>query len=189
MIKGLPTLQTERLVIRPFELSDAKEVQRLAGDREIAATTINIPHPYEDGMAEQWIATHAARFDKGEAAEFAVCDREKGNLVGAIALLLKLDYERAEIGYWVGKPYWGVGYCTEAAREIIRYGFEQLGLNRIFGEFMAGNVASGRVMEKVGMKYEGRLRQHMKKWGEFQDMVVYSILKSEYEALREGHRR
>ena len=76
-----------------------------------------------------------------------------------------------------------------AAREIIRFGFEQLGLNRIFGEFMAGNVASGPVMEKVGMKYEGRLRQHMKKWGEFQDMIVYSILRSEFEAMQENYRR
>ena len=86
----------------------------------------------------------------------------------------------------MGKPYWGKGYCTEAAREIVRYGFDELGLNRIFGEYMAGNSASGRVMEKIGMEYEGRLRQHMMKWGEPQDMMVYSILKSEYQAMQKA---
>ncbi|MCD6327498.1 GNAT family N-acetyltransferase [bacterium] len=181
-----PTLTTERLILRPFELRDAPDVQRLAGTREIAETTINIPHPYEDGIAEAWIATHAERFENGGVVNFAICDREGDHLIGAISLFLKPHHERAEIGYWVGKPYWGKGYCTEAAREIVRYGFDELGLNRIFGEYMAGNSASGRVMEKIGMEYEGRLRQHMMKWGEPQDMMVYSILKSEYQAMQKA---
>ena len=142
-----PTLQTERLVLRPFELSDAAEVQRLVGEREIAATTINIPHPYEDGVAEKWIASHPERFAKGEVANFAICDRESGSLVGAITLFLSLENERAEIGYWIGRPYWGRGYCSEAAQAIVHYGFDERGLNRIFGEYMASNPASGRVME------------------------------------------
>lgn len=186
MTEKQPTLLTERLVIRPFAPSDAPEVQRLAGEREIAATTINIPHPYEDGLAEEWISKHAERFEKGEIADFAICDRIDGHLIGTITLFLSPENKRAEIGYWTGKPYWGKGYCTEAAREIVRFGFEHLGLNRVFGEYMAGNPASGRVMEKIGMKYEGRLRQHMKKWDEFQDMMVYSILRSEYVKMRKA---
>lgn len=179
-----PTLNTERLILRPFELADAPEVQRLAGEREIAATTINIPHPYEDGVAEKWIASHPERFQKGEVANFAICESESGKLIGAMTLFFNLEYERAEIGYWIGKPYWGKGYCSEAARAIVRYGFEQRGLNRIFGEYMASNPASGRVMEKIGMKCEGRLRQHVKKWGELEDMIVYSILKSEFRRMK-----
>ena len=180
MPNKLPSLHTDRLILRPFELSDAPEVQRLAGEREIAATTINIPHPYENGMAEEWISKHAERFQEGETADLAICDRGDGHLIGATTLFLKPEYDRAEIGYWIAKPYWGRGYCTEAARAMLRYGFEELGLNRIFAEYMGSNPASGRVMEKLGMKCEGRLRQHVKKWGEFQDMIVYSILESEY---------
>jgi len=181
-MSGLPTLHTERLILRPFVLSDAPEVQRLAGEREIAATTINIPHPYEDGVAEEWINKHAERFEKGEIADFAICDRENGHLIGATALFLSLSNERAELGYWVGKPYWGKGYCTEAAREMLRFGFEELDLNRIFAHYMGNNPASGRIMEKLGMKYEGCMRQHVKKWGELLDMIFYSIIKSEYRA-------
>ncbi|MBN1591920.1 MAG: GNAT family N-acetyltransferase [Candidatus Coatesbacteria bacterium] len=180
----LPTLRTERLVLRPFELTDALEVQRLAGDRQVAATTVNIPHPYKDGIAEAWIERHAEALDKGEAVHLAICLRDDGRLVGAIALFLRLEHNRAEIGYWVGKPYWGNGYCTEAAGEIIRYGFEELELSRIFAEYMAGNVASGRVLEKIGMKYEGRMRQHMIKWDLPQDMIVYGILKEDFAEMQ-----
>ncbi|MBN2209116.1 MAG: GNAT family N-acetyltransferase [Candidatus Coatesbacteria bacterium] len=184
MTEKQPTLLTERLVLRPFEASDAHEVQRLAGEREIAATTINIPHPYEDGVAEKWIASHPERFEKKEVVNFAICDRTNGHLIGAISLFFSPENQRAEIGYYIGKPHWGNGYCTEAAREMLRYAFEELGLNRIFGEYMAGNPASGRVMEKIGMKYEGCLRQHIKKWDEFQDMKVHSILKCEYRTTQ-----
>jgi len=84
------------------------------------------------------------------------------------------------MGYWIGKSYWGKGYCTEAARRLIKYGFEELKLNRIFAHFMTGNPASGRVMEKAGMIYEGHLRQHVKKWDVVQDLKIYAILKDEY---------
>ena len=72
-MKQCPTLHTQRLILRPFEMADARDVQRLAGDHAIADTTLNIPHPYEDGMAEQWIATHQPQFEAGEQANFRYC--------------------------------------------------------------------------------------------------------------------
>ena len=89
------------------------------------------------------------------------------------------EEKMAEIGYWIGKPYWSQGYCTEAAREVVRYGFEVLNLNRIQARHMTKNPASGRVMEKVGMKYEGRLRQSLLRWDQFEDVAIYSILRDE----------
>ena len=77
-------------------------------------------------------------------------------------------------------PYWKQGYCTEAARAVLRYGFETRGLNRIGARHLARNPASGRVMQKLGMHYEGTRRQHVLKWGVFEDIVLYAILKSEY---------
>lgn len=176
---GQPSLQTERLVLRPFRMSDAPEVQRLAGDREVASTTLMIPHPYTDGMAEDWIATHAEQFAAGLHAVFAVVRKADQQLLGAIGLSIKSEHARAEMGYWIGRPYWNQGYATEAAAALVRYGFEALGLNRVFAQHMDRNPASGRVMQKIGMQYEGRLRQHVQKWGVFEDVTLYSILRGD----------
>jgi len=177
-----PRFKTRRLLLRPFVLEDAPEVQRLAGDHDIAATTLTIPHPYEDGMAEEWIKSHLGQFKEGKLVNFAIVLRETNGLVGAIGLNIRNEHESAELGYWVGKPYWGNGYCTEAATAVIGFAFDRLKLNRVFAEHFAENSASGRVMEKAGMKYEGYLRQVVKKWGKFRDLKMYSILKSEYKS-------
>ena len=176
-----PTLATERLTLRRFTLDDAPRVQLLAGDKTIASTTLNIPHPYEDGMAEEWIGTHEKQRKAGKLENFAIVQKEDYLLVGAIGLVIKKEWDSAELGYWIGKPYWGKGYCTEAARAVLKYGFEELGLNRIHAHFMTQNPGSGKVMEKIGMKYEGHLRQAVKKWDEFQDLKAYAILKSEFD--------
>jgi ribosomal-protein-alanine N-acetyltransferase len=177
-----PELRTDRLLLRPFILADAPVVQRLAGDRDIASTTLSIPHPYEDGMAEQWINTLQEGFERGEFVNFAIVLLADGALIGAIGLSLNQAHENAELGYWIGKPYWGNGYCTEAARAVLHYGFTRLGLNRVAAHHLSRNPASGRVMEKIGMQYEGCERQRVKKWGVFEDVKMYAILKDEYES-------
>ncbi len=177
-----PTIETGRLILRPFTLADATDVQRLVGDRDIASTTINIPHPYEDGMAEEWIRAQEQKFERGESVGFAITHGKQGYLIGAIGLTLTSDHDRAEIGYWIGKPYWNQGHCTEAASSVLKYGFEILGLNRIYATHFSRNPASGRVMQKIGMKHEGHLRQHIKKWGHYEDFETYAILRSDYDA-------
>jgi RimJ/RimL family protein N-acetyltransferase len=175
-----PTLNSERLVLRPFTLADAADVQRLAGDKAIASTTLNIPHPYEDGMAEAWIGTHQEEFEGRKSVTFAVARAQDAALLGAISLFIGQQHQHAELGYWVGKPYWGNGYCTEAARAILDYGFQVLDLNRIYARHLARNPASGRVMIKTGLQYEGCMRQHVLKWDVFEDVKFYGILRSEY---------
>lgn len=180
-----PTIKTERLILRPFTLADAPEVQRLVGERDIASTTMHIPHPYEDGMAEEWIAAYQERFDRGEQVRFAITHREQDYLIGAIDLFaIDSQHDKAELGYWIGKPYWNQGYCTEAASALLKYGFETLELNRIYATHFSRNPASGRVMQKVGMKHEGCLRQYAKKWGIYEDFETYGILRSEYGTPR-----
>ena len=175
-----PAIETKRLRLSPFTLDDAGEVQRLASDRDIASTTLHMPHPYENGMAEQWISTHREKYEKGEEVNFAITHREKGFLIGAIGLNIIRQHERAELGYWIGKPYWNQGYCAEAGQAVLRYGLEALGLNRICAYHYKRNPASGRVLRKIGLKYEGCLKQHIKKWGKFEDCETYGILRSEY---------
>ena len=171
-----PTLKTARLLLRPFTLSDAADVQRLAGDRAVADTTERIPHPYEDGMAEAWISTHAERFRSLEECTFAVLLKDKHELVGAVGLTLTMAHHRGELGYWIGRDYWNRGYATEASRAVIDFGFSVLGLHRIQARHMTRNPTSGRVLEKLGMRHEGRLRGYTLKWGVFEDADIYGIL-------------
>lgn len=180
-INQCPTIETERLVLRPFTLRDAPDVKRLAGDKAIASTTLNIPYPYEDGIAEKWIGTHREGFEKGESVHFAIVDRQQHCLIGAIGLTVNERFESAELGYWIGKPYWNNGYCTEAAEAVLEYGFETLGLNRIHASHFKRNLASGRVMQAIGMSNEGSLKQHIKKWDKFEDLEVYGIVKTDYQ--------
>lgn len=158
-------------------------IKKLAGDKDIASNTLNIPHLYESGMAEEWINTHPEDYEKGERISFAMIHEEK--FIGAIGLHdINSAHQRAELGYWLGKPYWKNGFCSEAALAILRYGFQELGLNRIYALHFARNPASGRVMQKIGMKKEGVLRQSVRKWGIFEDQILYSILKSEFESAQ-----
>ncbi len=181
-MSALPTLTTSRLLLRPFRFEDARAVQRLAGERDVAATTLNIPHPYEDGMAEAWIATHEEDLHRGRALTLAIVLKESGTLIGAICLHLDHRNFLGELGYWVGKPYWNLGYCTEAATAMVAYAFRTLGLNRVQARHFASNPASGRVMKKIGMRYEGTLRQALFHWGRFEDTAIYAILREEWQS-------
>jgi RimJ/RimL family protein N-acetyltransferase len=176
-----PVLKSKRLMLRQFAVADAADVQRFAGDRDVASTTSTIPHPYLDGMAEQWISKHQQEFEAGAQITFAIVQLRGNNLVGAIGLSsIDREHDIAEIGYWIGKPFWSQGYCTEAGCAVLKFGFDVLGLNRIHARHFKRNPASGSVMQKMGMTYEGCFRQHFKKWGNYEDILLYGILKHEY---------
>jgi [ribosomal protein S5]-alanine N-acetyltransferase len=171
-----PTLVTERLVLRPFALSDAARVHELAGAVEIADTTLSIPHPYPEGAAEQWIALHAEMYARGVGANWAIVPKETGELAGAVGLMLTPEHSRAELAYWVGVPFWGRGFCTEAAREVVRHAFGRLGVERVFACHFSRNAASGKVMRKIGMRHEGTFRRHLRKWGKLEDVEFYGLV-------------
>lgn len=183
-MKTLPTISLERLVLRPFILDDAPVVQQLAGDPYVAETTLYIPHPYEDGVAEKWIGTHADNFNWDRSLELAIVHKEKDELIGAICIGYNNKFNHGELSYWIGKEYKNKGYCTEAAKGIVDYAFKPLKLNRIFARHLGKNPASGKVMEKLGMKYVGTLRQHVLKNGEYDDLVYYGLLKDEWRNRR-----
>lgn len=172
---------TERLILRRLELSDAETVRRLAGDPQVADTTLTIPHPYPEGAAEEFIRITHEGLESGKGCIFGIERREDGQLVGVISITgLHPVHKRAELGYWIGVPFWGKGYATEATGAIFRLGFEELGLNSIYARFFTRNPASGRVMQKMGMKYEGTMRQAVCKNGQFEDLAYCSILRSEW---------
>ncbi|NJD11493.1 MAG: GNAT family N-acetyltransferase [Gemmatimonadetes bacterium] len=174
----IPTLATERLQLRELTLADAARVRELAGDARVAETTAEIPHPYEEGMAEQWLGSLPILAGAGRLV-WGVVHPEHG-LVGCIELRIEREHERAETGYWIGVPYWGQGFATEALRAVCRYGFEDLGLGRIYAQHVAWNPASGRVLEKAGMTREGVLRRHVRARGRSEDTVVWGMLRAEH---------
>ena len=181
-MKTWPRLTTNRLILRPFGLEDANDVQRLAGDRDVAATVPNLPHPYEDGMAEEWIGGHEAAFQNGSEIILAIALESDGQLIGAIGLHVNQKHLYGELGYWIGKAFWNNGYCTEAVQAFVQYGFEELNLNRVQASHMTKNPASGRVMEKAGMRFEGILRQQLQRCGSFEDVAIYEIVASDFES-------
>jgi RimJ/RimL family protein N-acetyltransferase len=178
----LPTIVTPRLRLRPFSLDDAPALARLCADRDVVATTLTLPHPYQLSDATNWISKHPAEFDADVGVALALTMRDVGILVGSIGLRIDRPHQRAEMGYLIGKGYWGRGYCTEAARATLAYGFRELGLHRIEANHFSNNPASGRVMRKLGMKPEGLRRHHVFRWGEFLDLVEYGILSQDFES-------
>ena len=172
------TLETERLRIRPYMEGDIAELLPLIGAREVAATTLRIPHPYTQQDARDFLelAKEPGRL------WLVIALRSDGRQIGGIGLRIEQQHQNAELGYWLGVPYWGRGYATEAAREMLRHGFEDLGLHRIFATHFKQNPASGNVLKKIGMRYEGCQREHLLKWGEFIDSEMYGILRREWKA-------
>ena len=173
-------LRTARLLLRPIERGDLPAIVRLAGAREIAATTANIPHPYAGEDARSFLEHAEEEFRAGRSATFAVTISASAEFCGAVGLVISPAHERAELGYWIGVPYWGQGFATEAASAVIAFGFETLRLNRIYATHFAGNTASQHVLEKIGMRHEGPSRQHLRKWNRFIDLENYGLLASEF---------
>jgi [ribosomal protein S5]-alanine N-acetyltransferase len=175
-------LQTERLTLRSYEDSDIPALVPLIGAREVAATTLRIPHPYTESDAREFIAATREDLNISNELRLGIVVRESSALCGGIGLRLEPDHQRAELGYWIGSPFWGKGYATEAAKALVKYGFSTLGLHRIFASHFEGNSASGKVLRKIGMRHEGKMRAHILKWQAFRDIELYGMLASDLDS-------
>jgi len=162
-------------MLNHFSEADIPELVPLIGAREVAANTLRIPHPCEVRHAREFLASVA----KENELRLAIRRRSDGRICGGIGLHPDMQHLRAELGYWIAVPYWGNGYATEAARAVVRHGFERFKLNRIFASHFKDNQSSGNVLRKIGMRHEGCMRQAILKWGKFVDVEMYSILRDE----------
>ncbi|MEQ1795106.1 MAG: GNAT family N-acetyltransferase [Nitrospira sp.] len=184
---SFPTLGTARLTLRQFLPTDAARIHQLAGAEEVATNTF-LPHPYEAGMAEEWIANQQPDYDAGKSAYFAITLAQDQTMMGSIGLEISQLHRHARLGYWLGLPYWNNGYATEAVKAVLDYGFNRLSLNRIYSPHFLGNTASGRVLQKAGMTYEGRMREHYVRFGKLVDLELYGMLQREFTGrLQEPH--
>lgn len=162
-------------------MSDAGDVELYASDYDVAKNTLNIPHPYPKGSGVDFIQSELIREKKGELVTFAIIKKENKQLIGLMSLMIAAQHQHAELGYWIGKPFWQKGYGTEAAKAVVDYGFRTLGLNKIYASAFKENRGSWRIMEKIGMEYEGMQKQHYFRFGQFIDLVHYGILREDYE--------
>ena len=179
-MSATPTLRTARLLLGAFDVNDAAELQRLAGAREIADTTVSIPHPYELDHALAWIGQQRREAVRGRATNLAIRLLPEGPLIGCAGLRdIDPEHRQAELGFWIGRERWGNGYAREAASAVIQFGFESLGLNRIYAHHMARNPAAGRVLLAAGLQREGLLRQRVRKWGIYEDVVLYAVIRED----------
>lgn len=152
----------------------------MAGAREIADTTVSIPHPYDLDHALAWIGHQRKESVRGRATNFAIRLLPDSPLIGCAGLRdIDPEHLQAELGFWIGREWWGKGYAREAAAAVLRFGFEDLGLNRICAHHMARNPAAGRVLLHIGMQREGLLRERVRKWGVYEDVILYAMLRAD----------
>jgi RimJ/RimL family protein N-acetyltransferase len=175
-------LRTERLLLRPWRLTDVDDAFAYASDPEWGRYLWNTPQPYTLHDAEEWVARCVLNRWEHDA-QFAV-DFED-HVIGGVRLnVTDSAGGTAGLGYNVSRAHWGKGLATEAAAAVIAWGFESLHLQRIFATADARNLASIRVMQKLGMQHEATLRRHRFYRGEHADEVWYAILAEEYRARR-----
>ncbi len=175
-------LEAETIRMRPLESGDIPHILELASAAEIAENTF-VPHPYPPEAAAEFVHKARERWRYDEGFTFAIIDKDANQFVGAMGIHPKGKHHTAEVGYWIGRPFWGRGLATAALRLIIQFGFEQLGLNRIQAGHFRHNAASGRVMQKANMRYEGLQRQGMYHRDQYKDIVCYAILREDYAPL------
>ncbi|MCB9280477.1 MAG: GNAT family N-acetyltransferase [Lewinellaceae bacterium] len=182
-MKVYPTLETERLVLRAPAVRDIPEIVRYAGNPEIAKTTLNIPNPYREMDAVFWINMAMQGFETRSKYIFALELKSTGKFIGGMGLHVDNQFNRAEAGYWIAVPYWKQGLASEGLATVLRFGFEELELNKIYATHLLENPASGRVMQKNGMIKEGELVDHFRKDNAYRTVAQYRLTRAEYEKI------
>lgn len=173
--------QSGRLKFRPFTLVDATHFSTLASHPQVQNTDLCFDGKINVEQAQDIIKCYQLAWDDQSALFFAIRLRQNDRVIGSISLMMTPAYNRAELGFWLGRDYWSQGYGTEAARAILGFGFHELNLQRIHAQHLSNNPASGQIMQKNGMKYEGCLRQHVCRGDKWFDMHQYGLVRHEYE--------
>jgi RimJ/RimL family protein N-acetyltransferase len=175
-------LDSERLILRPVQEADVSVLHPLVDDADVAATMLSTPHPYPEGELRDFILKAIKSLDRRERYEMTIVLKETGLPIGAIRFFhIDWEHSRTEMGCWLGKQYWGRGYATEATARMVRFGFEELGLEGIHAHCLASNAASARVLEKAGLALEGTIRHAARKADEFHDVLLYGIIREDYD--------
>jgi len=177
--QNFPILLSNRLRLRPFRLDECESVTDLINDPEVIDPLMAVRYPYSIDNATAWISKHSQTYADSGGLNFAIEERESGQLAGFVGMGGS-DTE-AGMGYWYGKKFWGKGFATEAGRKVIAFGFEELELSRIEASHIFTNITSGKVLQKIGMTFLKRKSYFYEKWDKNCDKDEYSISREEYE--------
>ncbi|KPJ57194.1 hypothetical protein AMJ49_01100 [Parcubacteria bacterium DG_74_2] len=171
----------KRIILRPLQISDAKEIYLNIQDKRIAQNTLKIPWPYKLNDAKSFIRqTQKSRRKKSNFA-FGIELKDKKEVIGCISLdKVNFEHENAEIGYWLGSKHWNQGIMTEAGKLLLNFAFKKLKLRRVYGCAFSENPASQKVFEKLGFKKEGLHRQDRCRFGHWRDSIHYGLLVKEF---------
>jgi len=181
-----PSLQTERLRLRPFIADDAGTLVKLAGSRDIADTTISIPHPYTPTAAKSWIVGLPHLYRTGSAIHFVISLTESKQMIGSIALrMIDKNNASAELEFWIGQTWRRQGYVSEAMQKILEFSFNQLELNRIYSYHFTDDLITAQFLSKNGFELEGVLREAVRKADDYRDISLSALLAQTYR-LQEG---
>lgn len=170
-------INTKRLILNPPDDKDAPAIVRILNNKIYAQNTLNIPFPYTAAHAKSWIHLAKEGLNNQRSYIFAIRFKDAQQLIGGIALEKDVRFNKAELGYWLAEDYWNNGYTTEAVKAVIAFGWKQLHLKRIFATHFDNNGASGKVLEKAGMKKEGLLTAHTQKNGSYQNHILYAVIR------------
>lgn len=180
-MQNFPEITTQRLILnQPVETDRKNLLLYLNETPEFAENTLSMPYPYTNESADFWFKMSQEGFEKKDAFIFAIRDKETLKLMGGIGLHLTPQHHKSEVGYWIAKPFWNKGYVTEALKAVLKFAFEELKLNKVYASYYPHNPASGKIMEKCGMKHEAFLKEEYYTLGRYLDVNRFSILKSDY---------
>lgn len=172
--------ETERLLLTPFVQEDSACFAKIASHPDVQAVDICFYGEVSTEYAKELISYYDTYWKDNTALFFSIHLKKPRTLIGSISLQLNPSFKRAELSYWLGRDYWGQGYCTEAANEVVKFAFSQLDYHRVFAQHLSNNPASGRVIRKIGMSYEGRLHEHVYRDGKYYDILQFGVLKKDY---------
>ena len=179
IFSNIPTLRTERLTLRAMHPIDAEDMYDYARSEEVTRFLLWSPHPSLSYTKDYLRYVHN-RYALGDFYDWAIIDRESRRMIGTCGFArIDTENDSAELGYVLNPDFCGKGYALEAAREVVRFGFEQLGLNRIGARFMEGNERSLNLMKKLGMSFEGYQRDAIFVKGAYRTVGYCAIIKND----------
>jgi ribosomal-protein-alanine N-acetyltransferase len=181
---NFPVLTTDRLILRAPDFGDIESLVKLLSDKSISETCPTLPYPYNERVAFEWIVNQAAYSSTGNFYEFIMILKSTKEIVGSLTLTLKSE-NQAEIGFWVGKPYWGMGYCTEASSAVIKFAFEKWNIQSVYAECMPNNKSSSKVLKNLGMVFEEKVKSYIYRIGKELELDRYVIYKNSDSAQPE----
>jgi len=185
---SMPTLETDRLILRRMTMRDAADVFLYSKDEEVARHVLWSAQK-DISEAREYLRYMARRYRNDEPSSWGIIEKKTGRLVGTIGYMTYSEENNSvEVGYSLAHWLWNGGYMTEALSRVIEHTFDAMEINRIEAQHEITNPSSGRVMEKCGMLKEGVLRQRLYNKGRYVDVALYAIVKSDYDRMKEKAR-